>query len=395
MPPFSLLADGLGGLLIATWVAVGLACTAIAILVEIPIMTLIWRRLSWLVVGLVVVANLVSACAGGIPARSRYDFTMPDVTSDPWVAHTHYWQDFLPWVAILFVATCVIECLCFLPLRIRKKKRLSLRALIAGTVVGNAASYFIITGVIWYMPPKGTGDFEFLPDTSWVQPGDQRVWFCDPKSNYLCSVRLDGSDWRTETDQKLKRFDWYFEEISVYVLVPERNLVLYVDADGNWRVREGSRERVLCKMPLDAHYMRRDIFERLPGLLPEMSASVIDEHEVIEGVYFSAGVHYWRSQAVGDKYKVNTHLAWGIGPDSWGVTVTTKEGGSKLRFGIKRGVTQMFCRDPEILEKEKLILFRCGGWIMVMDPVQHKVGRLVRGDSMVVHTPYFTSDSYR
>ena len=383
-----MLADGLGGLLIAAWTEVGVVCLAIAILVEIPILGLIWKRFSWRVASLIVSANIASAFIGGIPAESLADLRRPDVLSDPWIVYNSYWHEFLPWIVILFLATCVIEGLCFLPLRFNKTKKTNIWRLLVGTITGNVVSYLVLIGIIWYVPPRGAGDFEFLPDASWVNAGDQRVWFVDPDSQFLYSIRFDGSDRRRETDHKLHMFNWMAEEICVYAMVPEKNLILYVDADRNWRLRKDDKEKVLS--PMDSQCMRSEVFELLPELLPESIKPANEDKDILEGVYFSASVPYWRGRAISETYKVDTHWACGIGPHYWGVTVSD-DSDHKLKFGIKRNVTQMFCRDPEIIDEENLVLFRCGGWIMVMDPARQKVAKLTQGKSMVVLTPYFAS----
>ncbi len=383
-----MLADGLAGLLVLARAEVGVVCLAIAILVEIPIFGLIWKRFSWRVVILIVVANIVSAFIGGIPSESRAGLGRPDVLSDPWIVYNSYWYDFLPWIAILFLATCMIEGLCFLPLRFNKTRKTNIGPLLVGTIAGNVASYLVLIGIIWYVPPRGTGDFEFLPDASWVNAGDQRVWFVDSDSQFLYSIRLNGSDRRREADHKLHMFDWIAEDTCVYAVVPENKLILYVDADRNWRLRKDGKEKVLSQM--DSQCMRSEIFELLPELLPGAIKPANEEENVLKGVYFSAGVPYWRGRAISETYKVDTHWVCAIGPHYWGVTVSDNSD-HKLKFGIKHNVTQMFCRNPEIINEENLILFSCGGWIMVMDPIQQKVSRLTKGKSMMVLTPYFAS----
>jgi hypothetical protein len=60
-----------------------------------------------------------------------------------------------------------------------------------------------------------------------------------------------------------------------------------------------------------------------------------------------------------------------------------------LRWGVKTGLHVLPCRDPVIVEETDLVLFRCGGWIMVLDPQARRIGPLARGDSVLMMLPPF------
>jgi hypothetical protein len=41
-------------------------------------------------------------------------------------------------------------------------------------------------------------------------------------------------------------------------------------------------------------------------------------------------------------------------------------------------------------DEVNLVVFRCGGWVCVMDPQTRQVGRLARGDSFVLESAWFS-----
>lgn len=385
-----MLADGLGGYLWIASTTWGLICTAVAILVEFIAFWLLLRRLSWRIGVLVIAANMASAFIGGLPRVFKDSLLHEDCTSDPWEISSHYWGDFLPTVLLLFAATCIVEFLCVLPLMRRDWGAFRPRRLLSATVAGNVLSYALLVFIIWRLPPQGAGDFQFVPDTHWVPPSTRRVFYVDPFTERLCSIRLDGSGQQFESNEKALRFDWFLDSMSIYAVDSAARRVLYVDERRRWWSREGGKEQLLGRDLPENCRMRHELMQELPALLTGRPAGASATAESLPGVFFSGGGHYWRRKASGEFGEVETHIIWAI--RNRGVTVNS--GGLKLHFGIKHRVREMFCRDPEVLDRERLVLFRCGGWIMVMDPVKRKVGRLVRGESMVIDTPYFSSTGW-
>ncbi|UCG15790.1 MAG: hypothetical protein JSV19_10890, partial [Phycisphaerales bacterium] len=332
---------------------------------------------------------ILSAMAGLLPALSEKTSEGPNIDADPWETHQTHWQTFLLHVAALFVITVFIEFLVYAGLNRLSMKRITMHRLVRGTVASNLFSYVVLVGTVWLLPPR-SDDFQFRPNSDWVKENPRRVWFVDQDSKQLCSIRLDGTDRRTEIANELCRIGWYLEQHSIYAVVPDYNMVLYVGEDEHWHCVHEGHDRALSASVAEAWPMRCHIWPTLQDALSEVGITVGDDESAAPTVFFAATDRPWVTHAESSTYDVLTPLMWTVGVGSSRIQVKNNNSGDILTFGVKAGISVLPCRAPAITDNEDLILFRCGGWLMILDPARRTVGRLVRGDSLMLETPAFT-----
>lgn len=364
------------------------ASLLLAIVLELPILLFFWpqpkRLAAW-----VLLANLVSAAAGMVPVLHN---TGPGMTVDPWEVHQHWLRTYFLHVGLLFVVTLISEGAVYALLNRRTAARITWSRLLAGLLVSNLASYAVLAGVMLY-GIRPDHSVQLLPDTAWLKSCDERVWFVEPLSHHLCSIRLDGSDRRIETAEPLARFDTGFYCVSPYAILPDRQSVLFVAPDLQWRVVEAGKTRSLdIKVPTPDRggNICTQVETSFTAALKRFSETQkIDKAQIWSNINSMTAHPVVMSDQTG-AYKATTVIAGG-GESGFGLHVEGPD--TKLTFKIPAGPAYLVCTEPALLPERKLVVFRCSAWIMVMDIESRRVGRLVQGDSFIMMAAAFRPDA--
>ncbi len=374
-------AYGMYFLLYGLWWAV--ISLIVAIIVEAPLAAKIWRMRTRGVLRAVWLANLLSAATGAFPVFFGPIAQAPKTDVEPWVYHTNFWSRHLHEVALLFVVTLVIELTVYLIIRWRSRLGISWCRLTLGAVAANAVSYMLLMSC-FAVRPSSTGDFEFLPDTRWIQSPDTRVWYLDPKLHQLHSILLDGTGERIEVAEELRRVNGVWEDYSLYAVVPSADALLYLHKNNNWRVATGGLSRSLGEGVDGDQQDPTELLERATLHPPEKRNA--SESRWPRGVYSSEpkDTRPFAMSSDNAEYRVRSSVYWYDGTGN-GVIVEDKRSGLELVFAIPAGTRALACWHPELFDQDRVV-FRCGNSILLMDISDRKVGRLVRGDSAVAVT---------
>ncbi len=382
-----MLADGLGGYLLGASLSLGILALLLAVVVEIPILALAWRRWSVRLVVWVVAANAASALFALVPAIKDLTWPMPGHDADPWIAAHAWWWTLAAKAGYLLLLTFLIE-LGVLILLTWKTCGLTPRRLLAGATAANVVSYVALCAFIVWLPPH-SDSLAFQPDTTWAPKDAGRVWFVEPQGFRVCSVGLDGDAPRTEVSCSVQRGGWYLESYSTYAWVPAEDTTLFTGEDGHWHTWRNGMHETLQATTDDVYPMRYATWGSLQKALVELGIPARDDPQSEPAVYFTGTQDWLGTHAESARYEVYTSFSWFLGWSAWGVTVRDKQSGETLRWGVKTGLHVLPCRDPVIVEETDLVLFRCGGWIMVLDPQARRIGPLARGDSVLMMLPPF------
>lgn len=363
----------------------GAVSLLLAIVLELPILRLIWRRPLVRLAGWVLLANLASAVAGMVPVDRNVG---PGMTADPWEVAQHWPRAYAIHLGLLLTLTLVVEGVVYAVMNRRAVQRVPGRRLLGGILAGNVASYAVLAGLmLWRVSPDRS--VHVLPDTAWLGPCDERVWFVEPGSHQLCSIRLDGADRRVEVAEPLGRFDIYFYDVSLYALLPDSRSMVFVSPDLEWRVAEAGATRSLGTR-VQSHEEGLaacwEVSASLPAVLQALGLPTeADRPQVWSNIDDRTAHPVAMSDEVG-AYRATTIIAGG-GGSGFGLSVEGPHW--KTEFKIPAGPAYLACTEPAILPDRKLVVFRCSAWIMVMDIASGRVGRLVQGDSIVAAAPVF------
>jgi len=382
-----MLADGLGGYLLGASLSLGVVALLLAVVVEIPILALAWRRWSVRLIAWVVAANAASALFALVPAIKDLTWPMPGHDADPWVAAHTWWWTLAARAGSLLLLTFLIE-LAVLILLTWKSRNLTTRRLVAGTAAANLGSYVALCALIVWLPPH-SDSLAFEPDTTWAPKDAGRVWFVEPQGFHVCSIGLNGESPRTEVPYSVQRGGWYLESYSTYAWVPAEDTTLFAGEDGHWHTWRNGVHETLEATTDDVFPMRYATWSSLQKALVEIGIPARDDPKSEPAVYFTGTQDRLGVYADSARYEVHTSFSWFPGWSAWGITVRDRQSGEMLRWGVKAGLHVLPCRDPVIVEDADLILFRCGGWIMVLDPQARRIGPLARGDSVLMMLPAF------
>lgn len=360
------------------------ASLVLAIVLEVPILKLIWRRPLLRLAGWVLLANLISAVVGMVPV---FNDAGPGMTADPWEFNQQAESRFAGRVGTLLALTLISEGLVYFALNMRAGQRISGGRLIAGLVICNLASYSVLVGLS-ASGKRGVPSDQFLKDTAWLGPCEQRIWFVEPGSYHLCSIRLDGTGRLTEIAEPLGRFNLGWSDGSFYVLLPARDSTMFLGPDHDWRVQgpAGTRSLGIKTEPGGRGDLDRE------SVVQAMEQANKPENDDPGQVWSNTNPRLRDTVSMSDEvgaYRVSTYLAGG-GGSGFGLNV---EGPDKqIHFRVPAtlaGPLYLACSEPAILPERKLVVFRCSAWIMVMDIETGRVGRLVEGDSIVTLAPAF------
>jgi len=376
----------------------GVGCVLAAAILETPVVRWMcggtWgRALRW-----VVLANVVSAIIGVVPVFMFKLGGAPGFDVNPIEVFEHHWRHQLRDVVILFGVSVVIEAGCIYGLSARARAGVSPTRIAASMFVANAISYFLIAALV-VVPDFSTGDFELRPDTKWLRGASDRVWFVDPDTSELCSIRLDGSERRSELREKLGRFRAVWGAISLYAICPREQSIYFVSEDRQWQVaRDGVvRATGVEFLPESSLFMRYTIRESLARALGGATGktSQTSDEPGLPGVFFSGAVEAFggHRDRCGTASVVTTPY-FGDGSGS-PIVVTGADDCPVLRFGIRVGIAWLMNFDPVFAPGCRLVVFRSGDSIMVLDREKRLVGRLVRGDSFVLSVEAFERDDRR
>jgi hypothetical protein len=361
-----------------------------AIIIEIPVLKVLWKKPFWSVTRWVFFANLLSALFGVWPITCSRAMAQIGPLSDPLAVYQSYWRNQVLLAGLLFGTTLIIEfTTCFL-LNWRRAG-LSVRKLAAGILIANLASYAaLVTYAFTHFRPTGTSDFVFEPDAKWVRADNTRVWFVDPRAR-LCSVRLDGSDLRVEVNEILAHEEIVWSKSSFYAVLPQEDAILYADGSRTWHLHQRGEDTSLSpKLPEDWQYSfdRSQFWPAMESVLQETCRVRHDSTcPPCPVFFFMHEWHNWFAELNSREYVIRTEAT----PDGAGgrIRLQPKDGGKELEFSVSNGLLNLGCLAPAVLEDKGLIVFRCGGWLMIMDPKARRVGRLVEGDSLLLQTPAF------
>ena len=387
-----ILADALFAAMLLVGVCMGVASLVVAVLIETPVLWVWWRRKRlWLWVPF---ANVLSLLAGLFPATLLYVLPHPGEGIDPWEWYHTAWARVLVFTGIVWLVTVSVELLVYWWMNRTSAVRLSRGRLVLGTVAANVLSYVPMIAYLLYTGGH-TGDFEFRPDTTWVAADDTRVYFVEQTSNRLHSIRLDGSDRRVELEDVLGRFESDTQATAVYALLEGDARVLFVGADRQWYVHdaEGSRRLDVALPRRGGRSFRADVTRSLRAALVEAGVvlPVSGDDSGLEGVYLSSSTRFeWdrgRGELKGGLISSGMTVYSGAG---MGLRVPGEPSESMLSFGVAAGALALACNNPAVLPDDNTVVFRCGDSILVMDHARRRVGRLVRGDSLLLKLPEFS-----
>ncbi|MBN2448114.1 MAG: hypothetical protein JXO22_15395 [Phycisphaerae bacterium] len=394
-----LLANAIGSALLLGSIVVGLLSLVVAVLIETPLLRVWWGRKGvwrW-----VLAANVVSLVAGVLPAIIWNSAPRPGEGVDPWEWHQAVWLHVLWFCAGLFGLTVCVETAVYAAANRRAAAGISTRRVLLATVVANTLSY---VPMVWYLveSAQGTGDFLFSPDTAWVASAETRVYFVDQRTSRLCSIGHDGSDRRLELDEELGRFEGEAAPTTFYALLRDDQRVLFVAPNRHWYVSYGTDSRRLstslpeyygCAYPGDAFASLRQALGEI-GVIA--AAHDTPDGPVLDGVYLSSSTRFeWRDwpTAMGD-YRIRSGTSPYPGT-GWGLILSAPDPGDTLSFCIWAGFLSLACHNPAALPDDNTVVFRCGDSIMVMDVAERRVGRLVRGDSLLLKLPQFSRGDWQ
>lgn len=377
--------------------AAAVASLAAAVLIELPLLRLIWRTPIVRLLIPVLLANLISALCGIMPIIRHDTLVGIGVDSDPLETVRLYWHNQI-WLAWrLFTITLMVELCIYLAFKYLARWPASVARVCVGTMAANIGSYALLVGYMFaHLLPAVSPQFALLPDTSWVRAGSQRVWFVDSDSNLLSSIRLDGTDRQEEALHQMPRCrELRYDNSGTYVIAPGCKAVLYTDRDFKWWARkDGHEDRLPLEPPRDFYWYALtpdDLWLNVQQALSAAQCPVSSQPtpESDPPVFFFTRGKPDTMTASDSDLSVTTHYL----PDGTGygdpLRVEGSSTGTALSFGVSNGLLTLGCVEPAILKHEKLVLFRCGGWIMVMDLDARKVGRLVHGTCMVLQTRAF------
>jgi hypothetical protein len=392
-----ILANAIGAALLLGSLLLGLLSLVIAVVVETPILRCWWRRKGvwrW-----VLAANLASLAVGILPTIRCNAAPGVGEGIDPWAWHQHAASRVLLFSGAAFLVTVLVEGAVYALMSRIRAAGLSLRRIVTATLVANVVSYIPMVAYL-VAQTRGTGDFTFLPDTTWAAADDTRVYFVDQATNQLCSICLDGSDRRTELGEPLGRFHAYVEPSAFYALLADDPCILYVAPDRRWHARDHGTDRTLSITLPDDHgfAMPHDVASSLQDALAEIGITRTTSTNgwFLDGVYLSAWTYFEWDQA--SRIPQHYRFASGTTPISGtGTGLVLSEGGlpEPLSFRIWAGFFSLACQNPAVLPDENTVVFRCGDSILVMDVAARRVGRLVRGDSLLLKLPRFSAGDWR
>lgn len=382
-------------------VFIGYGCIAavlsvlLAAYVEVRVLSRLWRVPRETLRFPIINANVASAVLGVLPVGCFGVSVGPGMDADPWHVAHWYWLMHVAHAALLFLFSLGVEGGClslwrrqftFVPARGEKWR---------GLAAANGVSYAILLAFVLLIP-RARSDFALLPDTSWLTTDAPRLWYFDRDVGRICSIELNGRDRRVEfsappfTNEGIWTYEHRFALIpTIHVALVERNL-------GCWTAW---RDRLRYQCPVvgapSHHFVNdteeflldRGCMDALSGVLKDVELADIRRGEV--AAYQSiVGRRPWSEESSSSDYHVSTHLYWGDGSGS-GLTLTDKTTGREYRFAIPIATAYLACRDAVVLAKYQLVVFRCAGWIMVLDPQSRRVGRLAKGDSILMPTDEF------
>jgi hypothetical protein len=312
------------------------------------------------------------------------------MTADPWEAYQSNRMLLARCIATLFFVTLAIEAVLYALLKVSGRLPVRWHRLLGAVLAGNIASYILIGGYVLSLPAL-TGDCQFVSDTAWVHATERRVWFVDPDSRQLSSIRLDGADRRLELSARLDRRECTWGPFSNYAFTQDCRLIAYVGEDQHWWVRQDqATQRIDERLPageswpVDQRGLAAILMRAQNASGTSISGIAPDR---ITGYAGRSGLYHRRSE--GEKFDAHIWAGLGYGLVAWLPRADARDGTYldtrvPVRFGVRHGLLGLVACEPTVLDPEGLIVFRCGGCIMVMDPIARKAGRLVRGDSMTV-----------
>lgn len=272
----------------------------------------------------------------------------------------------------------------------RETMRIALPRLLLSVAVANAASYAVLLAIA-FTSSHGRSDFEFVENADWLNAPADRLWYVSD-SRRLCSICLNGTDKRVVSDAKLGTFTPVWDNVSVYALIGSNKLLL-VDDQNRWVECIGSVKR-LTGHSLDTVAAGRFSDEHLWPLIQQLmvnegqSTSTSTSTTRANDIYFSRlpnDHHVVHAESSSVLIRGYVDAPNGLGN---GLTVRRKHTGEEWKFSIPIAIGSLACREPIILD-DRLIVFRCGGTICVMDLDTRRVGCLARGDSIVMKTEPF------
>lgn len=391
------LANGIGGALVLGGLFVGLLSLVVAVVIETPVLWLWWRRRSvwrW-----VLGANIASLALGILPAILWNIAPSPGESVNPWEWHQTVAGKVLVFSGAVFVMTVLVEGAFYVWMNRKAGASLSARRIAIATLTTNAISYMPMVAYL-VTQARSTGDFELLPDATWVTADDTRVYFVDQASDTLHSIRLDGSDRRVELNETLGRFEGEVEHTAFYALLDDDPRILFVAPDRYWHVFDGESDHRLS-IALPEYHGRAhpgDVAISLQVALAEIGITrpLPTGDQSLDGVYLSSSTRFdWtRKSRTLKEYQI----ASGMTPYSGagrGLVFWDEDVPKTLTFRVWAGFLSLACNNPAVLPDENTVVFRCGDSIMVMDFAKRRVGRLVRGDSLAIKLPQFSEGDWR
>ena len=385
-----LLANGIGSALFYNSLIAGLLSLVVAFAIETPVLRLCWKRKRiwrW-----VLAANVLSLAVGVLPTILWFRQPSPGELVDPWQWYQTIWLDVLRFSILIFLLTVFVEAATYLCINRKVKAGLSLRRIAITTLVANTISYVPMVALLVH-DARTTGSFTFLPDTTWIAAGDTRAYFVDQTSNQIHSIRLDGSDLRRELDDVLGRFLGEVHPTAFYALLDDDPRILYVAPDRQWYVSDGdSTDRLSVSLPdFYGNAYPGDVGVSLRKALEEVGVPQTSPEQdyVSDGAYLSSCTRFeWKvtSRQPGP-YRIwsgqTPYPGTGHGLGLWNDE-------ESYGFKIWAGFLSLACNNPAVLPDDNTVVFRCGDSLMVMDIAQRRVGRLTRGDSLLLKLPQFT-----
>lgn len=87
-----MLADAYPSIFLLTSLITTVIGLLLAIAIEIPLLSIMWRRPAVKVAGTIASANLLSALCGLFPVLTHMVSSGPGLNADAWDVHLHYWH---------------------------------------------------------------------------------------------------------------------------------------------------------------------------------------------------------------------------------------------------------------------------------------------------------------
>lgn len=391
-----LLANAIGSALLLVGLIAGAAGLTAAIVIETSLLRLLWgRRRVW---RWVLGANVASFAVGVIPTILLTVIQAPGPDVDPWEWYQTSWRNLLAYAVALLLLTLIVEGGVYCWLNRCLAAQLPMRRLLWATALANVISYVPLTGYVLHTA-RDVGDFVLLPDSRWVKADETRVYFVDQRTNQINSIRLDGTDRRLELSAILGRFEGEVDEGCYFALLRDDPRILYVAPDRRWHLSAAEGDRTLDTGLPGFHgwAYRGDAAISLQQALAEIGIErpVPNGDQPMDGVYLSSTTQFdfdaW-GQEMGP-YEVGSGSSpyLGAGP---GLVLRRSSQSSALRFGIWAFGQNLACNNPAVLPDNETVVFRCGNAIMVLDLKTRRVGRLARGDSLLLKLPQFSNGEW-